>query len=337
MRRTPRVLARALVVLFAMTGFAGTLVAPAFAADSVPWTVGTAANDLGSNRPNYIYTLSAGGRLDDGLVVANPGPTTLELDVYGADAFTTGTGRLDLFTKATKSTGVGAWVRPGQEHLALQPGESRVVPFTVTVPADATPGDHLGGIVTSLTRDGVERRVGLRIRLRVSGTLQPGLSVDDPRMDYSGTAGGFGQGEATLTYTIRNTGNAIVAARQAASASGPFGIGKVAAGRIPDSPQLLPGEKWQVSVPVQGVTPALRLTGTVTVIPLLTDAVGSIAPLDPVEATAHTWAVPWVLVLLVIVVCAVVATAVVFRRRARPREQTPAQATASRERETADQ
>lgn len=324
-----RAFARAIVVvLLAAAGLVGVGAGPAAAADDVPWSVRTASNSFGPGRTNYSYTLNAGGRVEDGLVVVNHGTTPLDLAVYAADAFTTGAGQLDLVTKDATSTGVGAWVHPGRDHITIQPGQSADVPFGVTVPDNAAPGDHLGGIVTSLTQAGVERRLGIRIQLRVGGALKPGFSVEDPQVDYAGTLNPFGKGDATITYTIRNTGNAIAAARQEASVSGPFGTWRVPAEPSADSPSLLPGEKWQVSVPVHGVVPALELTATVSLVPLLTDAAGSTAPLPAIETATHAWAVPWVLVLLV-VLCGLVVAVLAFRRR-RGRRRLPEPITAPR-------
>ncbi|WP_236795161.1 WxL protein peptidoglycan domain-containing protein [Amycolatopsis sp. GM8] len=303
-----------LLVLFAIAGFASTG-AVAGAQDNVPWTVSTAANDFGSDRDNYTYTVDPGDHLDDGLVVTNNGTTPLDLAVYSADAFTTGQGQLDLVARDAKPTGVGVWVRPGQDRVTVQPGQSATVPFTVAVPGDAAPGDHLGGIVTSVLQGDVERRVGIRIQLRVGGELAPRLSVEGMDVAYSGSP--FGSGDATLTYTIRNSGNALVAARQSATVSGAFGSWRVATDPIADSPQLLPGETWRVSVPAHGVVPAMELAGTVTLTPLLTDASGSIAPLPAVADTTHSWVVSWVLALLLLVILAIVVVLVLRRRRAK--------------------
>ncbi|MFC4533820.1 WxL protein peptidoglycan domain-containing protein [Sphaerisporangium dianthi] len=313
------------VVLLAALGLLGTGAAPAAAADGdASWAVRTASGDYGSDRQNYGYTLGPGGQVKDGLVVVNQGGTPLHLDVYAADAFTAEGGRLDLVAKDAKSTKVGAWVRIGRPDVTVRPGESAEVPFTLTLPADAVPGEYMGGIVTSPARngeaDGIDagRRLGIRIRLRVGGELKPRLSVEEPRVRYSGGLNPFGKGDATVTYTIRNTGNTILTARQAVSLSGPFGRLGVRAGQVDDSPRLLPGDTWKVSVPVRGVAPAVRLTGTVTLVPLLTDAANSVAPLAAVEATANAWAIPWTLLLpLLVVLCGLVVAGLAFRRRRR--------------------
>ena len=59
-------------------------------------------------------------------------------------------------------------------------------------------------------------------------------------MHYADTPNPFGKGDATVTYTIHNTGNAILTARQAVSVSGPFGRWAVNAGKIADSPSCCP-------------------------------------------------------------------------------------------------
>ncbi|MFB6783157.1 WxL protein peptidoglycan domain-containing protein [Streptomyces sp. NPDC056352] len=323
----------AVVALLAVLAFLGTGAGPAAAADGdVSWAIRTASNDFGSDRPNYSHTVSAGGHVDDALVVVNHGATPLHLAVYAADAFTNEAGRLDLVAKDAKSKGAGAWVRTNRPNVTVRPGRSVEVPFTLTVPHDAAPGDYMGGIVTS-SADGTDagRRLGIRIRLRVGGALEPKLSVQDLHVRYSGTANPVGKGVATVTYTIHNTGNVILTARQTASLSGPFGLVEARAGHIDDSPALLPGETWKVTVPVHGVAPALRAAGTVTLVPLLTDVSGSVAPLPDVETTTHAWTIPWTLLLCVVVLCGLVAAGWVSRSRRRRPENPSESASASAE------
>jgi hypothetical protein len=318
--RTHAVFSRvAATVLLAAIGLIGLGVGPAAADDDVPWAVKTAANSFGSDRQNYSYTLPSGGQVQDAFVVVNHGTKPLDLAVYAADAFTTAGGQLDLRAAGASSTDLGSWVHADRKQVRLQPGQSIEVPFKLALPAEATPGDHLGGIVTSLTQpDGgdVERRLAIRIRLRVSGELKPRLAIEDLKVHYSGTSNPFGNGDATVAYQIHNSGNTIVSARQAASVSGPFGRLRIRSGPIDDSPQLLPGETWKVSVPIHGVTPAGRLTAAVDIVPLLTDAAGSTSSLPAAQTSTHTWTIPWVLLLLV-GLAAIVVVFVIRRYRRR--------------------
>ena len=306
----------AVVFVVAVLGLVGFGARPAAGAE---WTVKPADNTFGAGREDYRYTINPGGRLEDAIVVVNHGVTALRLALHGADGFTTRTGRLDLVTNAGRSKGVGAWVLPDGGDVRVRPGESVDVPFAIELPDDAAPGDHVGGIVASLTQAGVKRRAGIPIRLRVGGALKPGLSVERLRVDYADTASPIGTGDATVAYTIHNTGNAVLAARQAVSVSGPFGRWAVSAGRIADTPPLLPGETWKVSAPLQDVAPSLRLTATVTLVPLLTDAAGSTAPLATIKASGHALTVPWALLVAITGLSGLVVAGLALRPRRRHR------------------
>jgi hypothetical protein len=306
------------VLLLATLGLAGSVARPAAAADGdVPWTVKTAANTFGADRQNFGYTINPGGQVEDGIVVVNSGTTPLHLAVHAADGVTSPKGQLDLVAKDARSTGIGAWVHSDRDDVTVEPGESAEVPFAVTLPDDAAPGDYVGGIVTSL--DGSEQRAAIQIRLRVGGALKPSLSVERVHVDYSHAPNPIGKGDATVTYSIHNTGNAILTARQTVAVSGPFGRWSVAAGRIADTPPLLPGDTWKVSAPLHDVTPALRLTATVTLVPLLTDAAGSTAPLAATKTSGHAWTVPWSLLFAIVVLCGLVVAGRAFRPRRRHR------------------
>ncbi|WP_299541870.1 WxL protein peptidoglycan domain-containing protein [uncultured Streptomyces sp.] len=326
-RRTGPALARAVaLLLFAVAVVTGASAAPARAAGGdVTWTVRTAGNDFGDDRSSFAYGVNPGSTTKDAMVVTNGGATPLTLAVYASDGYTTDKGQLDLLTREKESKAVGAWVRPARDSVTVAPGKSAEVPFTVTVPRGAAPGDHVGGLLTSLKQAddtegiAVDRRLGIRVEVRVSGALRPSLAVEDVHLGYDGSANPFARGRATVTYTLHNTGNALLSGTQQVSLSGPFGLFEASAGEIATPPELLPGERWTVTVPVRDVTPALRLTAAVAVTPLVTDAAGSTTSLEPVRVTGHGWAVPWTLLVVVFLLVAGGVAAFVRGRRARAR------------------
>ncbi len=314
----------AALALLAAVAAVGLGAGPALAqGGDVTWTVRTASNSYGADRSSFSYAVNPGGLVKDAMVVANRGKDPLDLAVYTADGFTTDMGQLDLLTRDRKSVGIGAWVHADRDRVVIPPGKTVELPFEVAVPDNATPGDYAGGIVTSLTQAdeaegiNVDRRLGIRIKLRVSGELKPILAIEDLHVDYVGTANPFGKGDATITYRIHNTGNAILSGQQTVSISGPFGWLRADAGELASPPELLPGESWQVKVPVHGVAPTVRLAATVTLTPLLTDASGSTTSREPISVTAHGWAVPWTLSLLVAVLVAGIVGALLLARRKR--------------------
>ncbi|GAA0452421.1 hypothetical protein Ade02nite_00350 [Paractinoplanes deccanensis] len=317
-----------LALLAAVIGLLSAVPAPAMADEGdVTWTVRTESNSLGATRSSFSYAVNPGGQARDGLVVANRGRTALKLGVYAADGFTTDTGTLDLRGADAKGKGIGAWVHAAQKDITVQPGKTVTVPFTVEIPANATPGDYVGGIITSLTQAdesaqvNVDRRLGIKIKLRVGGDLTPALRIEGTHISYDGTANPFGKGTATVDYTIHNVGNAVETAQQGVRITGPFGLFKAETTEIANPPELLPGETWKVSVPIEGVVPALLLDATVTLVPQMTDASGSTSSLDKVSASARGWAWPWTLLALIALVAAVVVAAVVLTRRGRTRRK----------------
>ncbi|MBZ4486293.1 DUF916 domain-containing protein [Microbacterium sp. cx-55] len=300
-------------------------------ADEVTWTVRTASNERGDSRTSFGYTVEPGSSVSDGIVITNRGAQAVELDLYAIDGYTSDDGQLALLVAGEESHGVGAWVTPDNDHITVGPGQVATVPFTVSVPQNATPGDYAGGVVTSLTVPdqaagvNVDRRLAVRLDLRVGGELAPSLSVDDVHVAWNGGWNPFVGGDATLTYTLHNTGNVSASAAQTAQVSGLFGMFPTDADAVDPTPTLLPGEEWTQTVTVRDVPAVVLLTATATLTPLVTDAAGSTAPLDAVTASATGWAVPWTLLILVLLLA--VAAVLFFRgRRGRKRARDAGEA-----------
>ena len=341
-RQTARQIARSTLaftlfagVVVALLGAAGlasaspavTETAAPSTAGHVTWGVRTAANDNGADRANFAYSLDPGSHVDDALIVTNHDSEPLELSVYPADGFTTASGQLDLVTENTPSVAVGTWSTLTDDTLQIAPGASVEVPFTVTIPANATPGDYAGGILTALFRPGqeegitVDRRLGIRMHVRVLGDLAPGLAVEELSVAYAGTLNPFGTGDATVSYTVRNTGNTRLAAGQAVTLTGPWGMLPVDAAGVDAVPELLPGETWAVAVTVDDIRPTFWLTATSVVTPTVPAMADSATEIEAVRSTAGTWAVPWSPLGLLVVVAGGIVIAVFVAKRQRMRRR----------------
>ncbi|MBD3943436.1 DUF916 domain-containing protein [Microbacterium sp. NEAU-LLC] len=330
----PRLRVRALFAAVAVALVIALPAAPAMAAapvsaaaapdaSDVNWTVRTESNNFGADRTNYGYTIDPGGSLTDGIVVANHGDQPVDLKVYAADGFTSDDGALSLVVAGEESKAVGAWITPGQDTVTLAAGATASIPFTVSIPDDATPGDYAGGIVTSLTVPdadsgvNVDRRLGIRVTLRVGGELAPALAVEDLSVSWNGGLNPFAGGDATLTYTLHNTGNAAISADPSSTVGGVFGLLATEAPAADAIPELLPGESLTQTVVVPNVPPLFALLASTAVTPVVTDAAGSRSPIAEVSAAGVGAAVPWMLLIVVALVAATVV--LVLRRRGRRR------------------
>lgn len=277
-----------------------TTISTASGDGAVSWGVRPAAGADGSARANFVYEVEPGDVVDDVLVVTNHGVDPLTLDVYAADAFTTPSGALDLLAPGTPSTGLGAWVRVDRSSVDLAPGAEVEVPFVVEVPADARPGDHAAGVVTSLrtSQPGqtvqVDRRMGARVHVRVAGEAVPAVAARDGAVEVTGSANPFAPTAALVTYTVENTGDTRLAGTAAVTVAGPGGAAAVEV--VDELPELLPGDVLVRQVQVGGVWPLGQARADVDV---LVEGVGlGAGSAAPRSLTATTWAVPWAQLLL---------------------------------------
>jgi hypothetical protein len=295
-------LSAALTALVLLTlGFGAVPAHAAGSADpdqSFSWTVRTALSQYGSDRPKFSYTVRPGQELTDGIVVANKGKTKISLKIYAADGFTTESGGYDVLTPDHPSKGVGTWVTPHVVRITVPAHDQVQIPFTIDVPRNATPGDHLGGIVTVLDQvdpsgsgNVIHRRVGLRIETRVSGPVTNELTVEKLKLAYDGV-NPFGSGRATLSYTVHNTGNTVLGGLQKARVASGLGLSSrtVTLERLPS---LLPGETWTARRTVPDVRALLWVKADVTVTPVVTDAAGSTSTLEPITASVRTVVSAW--------------------------------------------
>jgi hypothetical protein len=121
---------------------------------------------LAATQSYFVIAAHPGETVTNSVRVRNVGTQTGSALLYAVDA-TTGQTSGAVYLDGTKPRrAVGSWVTLGARSVTLAPGQSRVVPVTVRVPAAAQPGDHLGGIVAenaALTGGGSG---ALRIKVR---------------------------------------------------------------------------------------------------------------------------------------------------------------------------
>ena len=321
---TPRRLVPLVIVLGLASGFlapsAATAAtsAPAATADGPSWSVGPVNGSDGAVRPNFNYSVDPGTVITDSITVRNDGGADLTVDIYPADAFTTREGNIDVLTTGSESVDAGTWVSLTATSLTLVPGQETVVPFTVTIPADASPGDHPAGIVTSLrTEDStaqvqLDRRLGSRMQIRVSGELVPAAEVSKPVITFSGGWNPLAEGFVTVDYSLTNAGNTRITALANVTLSGPFGLAEVTTAERQLN-EILPGSTIDVTEEVDGVAALFWLAGSVVVAP---SSVGfGAATMDVVLADVSVAAVPYAALLILLVVAAAIVAAVLIVRR----------------------
>ncbi|MEU8433572.1 DUF916 domain-containing protein [Streptomyces sp. NPDC029216] len=261
---------RTTVLRTLLLGLCGLLLlpaGPAAAADNGTWGVFPTppAGAAMTGRAYFFHQGSAGAAVDDSVTILNSSDRELTFRVFATDAVNTPSGgAFALLPAETKPRDVGAWVALGPEAagtVTVPPKGRKDIPFTVKVPQDAAPGDHVGGIVALNTQVegiqregkvqvGVKRQVGARLYLRVPGPLTPALSVEDVRVSRGAPLLPWTRNaRATLTYTLVNRGNVVVEPKVAVSARGLFGRRVLDRPARDPKPALLPGQRITLTEP----------------------------------------------------------------------------------------
>jgi hypothetical protein len=208
-----------------------------------------------------------------------------------------------------------------------------LVPFQVTAPADATPGDHTAAVVAEEVLPPTARdhgagvvpvhRVAARLYLRVQGPVHPALQIQrltvtrhQPVIPYLS-----GRGSTTVTFSLVNAGNvrtqldeidfrltgALGRSLRSEKLERPK-ADQTAPASFPE--QVIPGSRLQFSRTFPGLPPLEAITAAVTV--RAEDSVQH----EPVGTSRSTtfWVVPWP----VLGTLGAVAGLLVARRRRRP-------------------
>ncbi|MDR7381747.1 hypothetical protein [Promicromonospora iranensis] len=316
--------------------------APARAAqdDVVTWSVRPGDEKGEDGRAWVEWAADPGQSRTEHMVVVNHSDDAVEFLLTSADGYFTDTGRFNMLPSDQESVAAGTWIEL-PESVTVAAGAAEVVPFTVTVPDDAEPGDHAAGVAASVHSTGggevaVESRVGFRVMTRVLGELAPALGLT-ASASYTGDPNPFEAGTVDVVYELENTGNTRLNARPEISLSGPFGLGDRTL-RGDEIVEIAPGETRHGTVRFRDAWPLLAYDVSVVAQPLPISDELSFAGVERASARTTVLAMPWPQ-LLVLVLAALLTTWSVWRRRrekrrtaelvARAREEALAEAGAS--------
>ena len=281
------------------------------------WAVGP-ATDSKTLTPRLHFTLEgrAGDAIRDTVRIWNLTGKKMKFEVYGADGYNTARdGAFALRGAEEPQKGIGLWTKVGSRDVTVPAGRAVDVPFIVNVSKNATPGDHIGGVVVANKQVeavkqtggavlGLRRAVGARIYLRLEGSLVPGAKVEGLRVENTKPELPWGSPVGTvIKYRIVNVGNVRLTPTAQIRATGLFGR---VLRDFPERamPELLPGEDVEVELKWPGAPPADTVKITVE---LKTQA-----GLQSVARTGYT-SLPWQT--LVSVLALVLAVALLLRLR----------------------
>jgi hypothetical protein len=284
---------------------AGAVAIPTFSLSPVAVPGATAP------RGSFHYNLGPGQTINDSIVLTNETTQLEQFQIWSTDGYNTAVGgAFALRPQGFPMTGVGTWINThlGSGIYGLSGQTSVTINFSLTVPANATPGDHAGGVealdVTPVAQPTtgpahfvIHRGIATAVFIRVAGPVHPSASVSNIAVKTSVPPLGFGSSSAVVTYQLENTGNTLLAGQAVATVTDIFGR----------------TVKTFPAVSVQAFVPGGRFTAVEpkwTSIPFIgpeTVHVRITSPgLTPATGDKTFWIFPWLLVLLIVLILAAV-------------------------------
>ncbi len=320
--RTSVALLATLIVALLLGGAGPTTAAvPTASADpdaALHWSVAPSDDAGPDGRVSLRHELEPGESVEDAIAVTNLGGAAARFGVSVGDGVLGAQGAFDV--AADEPVAGGRWMRvDGLDDgtVRLAPGQTRVLPVTISVPGDATPGDHPAGVVVARTGDEdgvtVTHRIGVRLHLRVTGEIASALEVGDVESEFRPSLVPFAPGTLEVRYRVENTGNVRLGASALVKGGLPLGLLRRDARTVAE---LLPGDTTVVRTTVRA-WPTFLLVGGVEVRGLSVGDDGSPLP-DPAAVGLTRPAVSWTGLLLLLV-----AGCIVWRRRRRRRRRRP--------------
>ena len=133
----------------------------------------------------FIYNLDNGDSKDDGVQVINNTEETKEILVYSTDSERSSDGSFACKQYADDKKEVGSWIDL-EETIILDSRQTEIVDFTITIPDNASVGEHNGCIMIqekelNKTTSGasISFRTGLRVAVTIPGEQVRELTFND--------------------------------------------------------------------------------------------------------------------------------------------------------------
>jgi hypothetical protein len=164
----------------------------------------------------FVYSLAPGSVQQGGVIISNSGTATGTVKVFAADA-TTGRTTGTVYLTDRKANKVGKWISLSSTLLTLKPGQHQTVRFTVRVPANAKPGQWVGGVVAETSRQVTgpksKQKASVQIKIRDLTIVAVQVNVPGPpviNFKIGGVTTGGQRGFQEVVTHIENTGNLLV-------------------------------------------------------------------------------------------------------------------------------
>lgn len=246
-----------------------TVIAAAAPAAAAPSLGGFSARALDDDKqpmvkPYFTVTRNAGSKFVGHLQITNASDQSARLHVYGVDGLTGTTSGTVYSNMDDPKRDVGRWITPERGIVRVAPKSSTVIDFTVDIPEQVEPGDHVGGIalesVDKPKSDGSFAvteiiRVAIAVQMRIRGRAGTSMALTN-----LGLQALPGTQVPSVTVGIKNTGRLLCKPKLAVTlAQGDNQLGTITR----DLDTILPGKEIPYPLPWGTALPAGTYNATV--------------------------------------------------------------------------
>lgn len=169
-------------------------------------------DDIEGKPPALNYEIKPTKSREDVLTVRNNSKTiSYQFQVYAADAIQSSEGGSAYKLPDQPKNHIGNWVSFAQSTQTVAPGQTLIVPYQITIPAQVTPGTYQGGLIVQLT--GANSSDSAQIKV-VTRLIEP-IIVSIPgrkTIDYSLDDFSYEQIAGTPNFYLKfsNKGNVLL-------------------------------------------------------------------------------------------------------------------------------
>lgn len=134
----------------------------------------------------FVHTAEPGEVIEEGVLVINNTDEQKTMLVYAVDSTPSTGGAFACAQKSETPKDVGAWIALEQTEVTVEPKSGGIIPFTITIPPNASVGEHNGCIVAQEKKEekaegksgiNLSFRTGLRVAITIPGEITRKLEI----------------------------------------------------------------------------------------------------------------------------------------------------------------
>lgn len=155
----------------------------------------------------FIETLNPNQSASNAVDVINNTDKPKDIAVYAVDSVPSSDGAFACAQASDNPTGVGSWIKFDKRVVTVPANEDLAVPFTITAPPNAEPGEQNGCIVLQEVKEatfqggiGLSFRTAIRVAVLVPGEIKKQLTPEGIAVTQS-------KENVIVSPSVRNTGN----------------------------------------------------------------------------------------------------------------------------------